>query len=412
MGAVQSNYIDIIEVSCASSGSFGCFNSIADGFNKENIISLINKKNINIFQTYQEYDEQTKSMTYKYFNQNNNFSEIYDSFKQRNIAYKIFTDFESYVYEAFTVPRILQYIYGNEVEKYTVYIPNNITLTVSTNLNFIINNNGTKTNEIFILFINNAEGDLLSDSVKDTINIEKLAVNITKSLAIMHDKGYAHRDIKPSNIVRCKVTMTNNIEYKLIDYGFLTNKPYLNDKNFGTINYTLPSILYDIQHNKQIFDSYDANTRDTIDTIITQIYDKQNTNKRLTIMKNALNNNIPYPNIKTWQNSDNYALALTLYDINCSYKLKQHKMNDKLFHEFINHLINTKPSTDVFEYKCDAISLGGASSRQTKRTIIYKSNSHHVYGKNKERYIRTNNTRIYLKDIKGKYRYVEESSLV
>jgi len=114
---------------------------------------------------------------------------------------------------------------------YTINIPRNLEY-----LCFIREFGMIKDQEIFYAYMDNCGSDLFKYSfIKDYNNgninkiIKELFIKCLKSLKLIHDLGYLHLDLKRENFL-----LNNNLNLKIIDFGFVKKCNYKTNTYFGT----------------------------------------------------------------------------------------------------------------------------------------------------------------------------------
>ena len=96
-------------------------------------------------------------------------------------------------------------------------------------------------------------GELFDRIVKKLIYCEKDGRDTIKvlleAIAYCHENGVMHRDLKPENLIL--VSNDNDIDFKLVDFGFATKKKICNIQ-LGTPGYVSPEILKNVSHDNKV----------------------------------------------------------------------------------------------------------------------------------------------------------------
>ena len=89
------------------------------------------------------------------------------------------------------------------------------------------------------------------DFEKNKILFKKVIISLANALKNIHDKGVIHRDIKPQNIFILNIEEENDIKIKLGDFGCSIYIKNNTSDPIGTILYTAPEILKNLEYDEK-----------------------------------------------------------------------------------------------------------------------------------------------------------------
>ena len=89
------------------------------------------------------------------------------------------------------------------------------------------------------------------DFEKNKIFFKKVIISLANALKNIHDKGVIHRDIKPQNIFILNIDEENDVKIKLGDFGCSIYIKNNTSDPIGTILYTAPEILKNLEYDEK-----------------------------------------------------------------------------------------------------------------------------------------------------------------